>query len=538
MRAEIIQANGIGAVAYEVDPFSINKVELVTLQGPQGQKGDKGDKGDPGNFRLDQLVPTDSASGSVASFSDGGDDLPIKSLQVAITPVQSGSGTPSPSNIRPISGYSGKNVMPNITGTYNGITFTANADGSVHCQGTAIEAIWTYVEQYVDLPYKDIHVGDTVSLWSDTQVAVFGYNGSTSLGSATAKAGNKNTFTIPQNSTRLRLIQYCKSSQTTVGESINTNGKYYLAKENSYTGWTPPFCMTLKRTGKNLIDDSVLYQDGNQVVFGQNTVRTTRGLYLGAGTYTVTVSCSKTAIIYVGTEDAPNGTGIGNTSTSRSFTLNKSQNVAIWAYLSGLLVSDITSVQLELGSTATTYSPYQGNTYTVSLSSAGTVYGGTLDVVKGTLTVDREIVDLGTLSWRSFTTANHERFSATDSSIKGAATNKLANAICSCYALETSNNVYSHTSNNIFGIDTIGQITVYDSSYATAWDASVFTTDMSGKKLVYELATPLTYALSETQINTLLGVNNVWADAGDTSVNFYADTKLYIDKQIALALNA
>lgn len=51
-----------------------------------------------------------SASGSIASFSDGGDDLPMKSLKVNIVLKQSGSGDPSPSNVRPISGWDSVNV--------------------------------------------------------------------------------------------------------------------------------------------------------------------------------------------------------------------------------------------------------------------------------------------------------------------------------------------------------------------------------------------------------------------------------------------
>ena len=42
-----------------------------------------------------------SASGAVATFSDG-EDLPLENLVVDIEPVQSGTGDPSPTNIRPI----------------------------------------------------------------------------------------------------------------------------------------------------------------------------------------------------------------------------------------------------------------------------------------------------------------------------------------------------------------------------------------------------------------------------------------------------
>lgn len=50
------------------------------------------------------------SSGNIATFDDGGDNKPLKSLKVAISPVQSGSGDPSPSNVRPISGWTGANI--------------------------------------------------------------------------------------------------------------------------------------------------------------------------------------------------------------------------------------------------------------------------------------------------------------------------------------------------------------------------------------------------------------------------------------------
>lgn len=48
----------------------------------------------------------------------------------------------------------------------------------------------------------------------------------------------------------------------------------------------------------------------------------------------------------------------------------------------------------------------------------------------------------------------------------------------------------------------------------------------------YQLATPIAYQLSPTQITTLLGQNNIWADCGDVSVTYRADPTLYIDGQI------
>lgn len=48
-------------------------------------------------------------SGDIVSFDDG-EDLPLAGLKVGIEPLQSGSGDPSPSNVRPISGWTGCNL--------------------------------------------------------------------------------------------------------------------------------------------------------------------------------------------------------------------------------------------------------------------------------------------------------------------------------------------------------------------------------------------------------------------------------------------
>jgi hypothetical protein len=69
-------------------------------------------------------------------------------------------------------------------------------------------------------------------------------------------------------------------------------------------------------------------------------------------------------------------------------------------------------------------------------------------------------------------------------------------------------------------------IYVKDSRYTTGEELK---TALSGHYCSYEVATPITYELTAEQISTLLGVNNIWCDTGDTSVEYRADTKLYID---------
>lgn len=97
---------------------------------------------------VNKTLPIDTASGSIASFADGAENALVKDLTVSIVPKQAGTGTPSPSNVRSISGFTaakikrtGKNLIPypyyETTKTVNGVTFTVNDDGTVTANGTA-----------------------------------------------------------------------------------------------------------------------------------------------------------------------------------------------------------------------------------------------------------------------------------------------------------------------------------------------------------------------------------------------------------------
>lgn len=101
-------------------------------QGPQGEQGPvgpQGPQGAPGEVSLAQLYavyPSDSASGPVASFPDGADGIPVKSLTVQILMQQPGSGDPSPDNIRPISGWTGMTISHSGADTSDQETLTVS----------------------------------------------------------------------------------------------------------------------------------------------------------------------------------------------------------------------------------------------------------------------------------------------------------------------------------------------------------------------------------------------------------------------------
>ena len=72
--------------------------------------------------------------------------LPVAKMKVKFEPVQSGTGDPSPSNVRPFIGRTGLTVyrtganmlIPQVrTDASNGVEYSINDDGTIHCQGLA-----------------------------------------------------------------------------------------------------------------------------------------------------------------------------------------------------------------------------------------------------------------------------------------------------------------------------------------------------------------------------------------------------------------
>ena len=175
--------------------------------------------------------------------------------------------------------------------------------------------------------------------------------------------------------------------------------------------------------------------------------------------------------------------------------------------------------QLELGSTATGYEAFAGNTYTIQLGD--TVYGGTLDVLTGVLTVDRVGVDLGTLSYTIQSSASlaHDRFTAR-LPYKSKRETYWTKGICSCYPVTA--NVGQNANDNVCGAAD-QYVYIVDTDYT---DKYVFKSAMSGQTFVYDLASPFTVQLTPTQLRALKGQNNLWSDAGDVRIEYWKHSEI------------
>lgn len=357
--------------------------------------------------RIASFLPTDTASGAVANFPDGADGVPVDSLVVNIEPVQAGTGDPSPSNVRPISGRSEINVTRAGKNLFNKDTITANA--------------WLTTDTGIVEVSNGYSVSDYIKVWAGIPV----------------------------------FIPNRKTSRT----------------------W----------------------------FYDENKVPTE---YL-------------------------------NQSSAQTYTPSANGFLRMTMLTSGTAPIDINTFQVELGTTSTDYKPYTTPTE-AEIPLGQTIYGGNAEVVGGICEETYGIVDLGSLSWT-----------------KSSSGNKYHAVLPTPYEYERDIDMKCE----IFACDGFGQggergyYPTVDNSFRYYWGQAVtpayeiyvlcesattmseFETIVEGKKLVFPLATPVEIALTPEQINTLEGVNNIWADTGDTAVEYRADVQLYIDKKLASLSN-
>lgn len=217
--------------------------------------------------------------------------------------------------------------------------------------------------------------------------------------------------------------------------------------------------------------------------------------------------------------------GIGTTTTSPNSTLTIPSGVSYIRFYMGSTYGttyqhDI-CIFLYWDGSKVTYEQYDAHSYPlpgITLRSAGTVRDELLP--DGTLTRNVGVVDLGTIDWDTYSSANNHVFRAslTDLGIKPTANNNvLANAICPLYSIMAFEPI-SASDNMCFAISSVSnnRIVFINHSYSTT---TAFKTAMSGVYLNYELATPTTTDTDTNyQVNTIIddfGTQEIVDDSGD-----------------------
>ena len=508
--------------------------------------------------QLNDNVITESAGPApIVSIADGADGMPMRSVEVSIEPVQDLHGYEYP---WPAGG--GKNLADTreIDVTIAGCHITSDSEGVMSISGTRDDTTgWKVIKTF-----QTFTPGNYVFSTNNNHI--------TCLVNYTQKSG---TFTVAEGD-QIKIALY----NMTAGEEINYTGiKVIIAKGDTapevwtpysnvcpISGWTGA---KVTRTGINLLGGLTLGQaivdavqspsntylgsdsDGNYVTFAAGGVLSNKIVFANFKpnkqyTFILKTKKENTASanlnIQVRYSDGVVRTLAADSPAvlqTKAFVTDANKTVALLEMSYGgsrtFLYYDESGI-FEGVLTADDYEPYLGQTYEVTFpADPGTVYGGTLDVVSGKLVVDRAITDLGALSWQRITISYGYYFVASISDNRKAS----GDIMCSAYkfvgygaAALTQNCTISRsaTNKNVF---------VRDDSYSTAED---FKTAVSGVQLCYYLEEPISIQLDPVVVLSLLGENHIFADAGNTSVTYPADTKMYIDRKIteavANALNA
>lgn len=146
------------------------------------------------------------------------------------------------------------------------------------------------------------------------------------------------------------------------------------------------------------------------------------------------------------------------------------------------------------------------------------VYGGTLDVTTGILTVTHDLIDLSTLDWVLI--SGFTNVFRTIGLTRKTGTNVIG--ICSAYSWMGSGTSNSTVGNALadkqFGYVTDAvNILIRDDNYT---NATAFRTSLNGIKLCYELEEPIIKQLTSTQVKLFLDQNNIWVDTGQININY------------------
>ena len=509
--------------------------------------------------------PTDIASGSIASFPDGADDLPLKSLVVNIDPVQDLHGQDAP---WPAGG--GKNLI--IPPKYTAATPTLCLDLGTDTKFSAIT-----------LQFK---ATNAVALYNNAAIIDFRKDDETRQYVTLAEFYNENgvrftpntvlngTFSSTKTNITFRQVyiyyeqnSYAKFQTDCLSEwqlAVGSTATSYAPYENicPISGWNG---VKVTRTGKNL---------WNPVPNGMAKWNPSIGEQIPS--LTTNFTTFENDVLSVNTNWAWNGnafitnklltgrtyrvTGVVNSNSNRArigvYTLDANRRVVrIIRYVTDngnmdvsvtMGASDVYICVLAANATdneavtitnpciseSGVYEPYTGRSITIDLGQ--TVYGAKLYPLEGKALITMAMVDLSMRSWLNASTGTSgiNRFACyvEDLDIKlPSANNVRANMICDRYATETADGTYLKRQG--IAINASNKcIFVFDPRYN---DVTDFKASFEHLYLCYELAEPIEIQLSANQINSLYGANNIFADTGDCSVEYRADTKLYIERLTA-----
>ena len=484
-------------------------------------------------------------SGPVASFHCP-TNAEIRSLKVHFSPKQEGSGDPSPENVRPIVGWdsveayqTGKNLIDISNNSYS-CPFSNNVSGGTIpsdfifengefsgtvSQGTRDLSVFTSNRAYPPGTYTlsyDYENNAINANWRPILIAV-GNKGSNWFSAATncsyngvsGKGHFVKTFTaVTPIYFNLSLNNYGNAETTAKNRIYNIKLELdsIATPYESYHGSTTNYEFGV--LGKNKFDKSQCI-DGARLMKtdGSNYTNDSANCYISPFIPVVSgATYTKNSPII----DAYHrfATYTSNDVSSFVRVLDNSNTIIIepnetYIRFCGLITEKDTA-QFELGSTATTYEPYDPK---------HTVYGGWVDLISGEVCEEWKLFDLTALSLTQFSIGQSV---LTISAFPG--------------AIKSRNEMYCNflppgSNPNISGVEGVdwnnSRLNICLSvnrdldtqAKVEQWLADMKTGGTT-PMIVANMVTPNTYHIAPTQLQTFLGQNNVWSNADYVEVEY------------------
>lgn len=496
-------------------------------------------------------------TGPVASFHCP-TNAEIRSLKVHFSPKQEGTGDPSPENVRPIVGWDGVNIEH----TKNNLAqFEPYGTGGINLKWTPSKAILDTSSLIRYSIYIDNSNGGSEAC---IRAAFFDENGSR-LQSRTRSSGvpigqsKRDYFTIqPFPSGTSYVVFGIKGSNFTIKEpmiDIFQNNAFKETPYEPYQSSTTDYEFgvlgknKLNADAKQQVPDNTNMMPANKRIFTPNTycvgmswsnyympnnvtsysvsngtIAVTNGNVYGLG-YPVRVVPGQAYFLSATTTNgrahlayfAADGTYVSGVSTNvlnSSFTVPNDVETAVIVFFSSSGEATFSNIQLELGSTATEYEPYDPN---------HTVYGGWVDLISGEVCEEWNVL----------------RFSEIETNNVAIVTNYV-NGVNAFFVTIPNKKIYPSRTTPLYcstfipitdgrpkqellkyeitGTSSNGIIVTYTTQETNIW--TEFTTAYNDPTFAYELATPITYNLAPAQLQTFLGHNNVWSNADYVEVEY------------------
>lgn len=500
---------------------------------------------------LASVLPTDTASGSIASFPDGSDLFDYLSCVVNIEPVQDLHGYD-----KPWVGGAGKNK---VNCADISAPSTANTEYTATL-GSASYVISFDIVNAVRTNLANTSFVDVVSSGENNYITgetILKVSDNSTLNSAGANINGRYyckfngaidslVFLWRSNSYATLSSGAVKNIMVEVGNSATTFEPY----ENlcPITGWTG---CEVSQTGFNLWGGEKLADDIVSAVpqATKDTVNKTVECFpiYWAGKRLSTAKFKEntryTFILKFSNTVARTNIQFAYTDGTTELLITSNTGLQTIAYTSanGKTLSYIrggnndgkTIIYYEESGifegvvTVSDFSPYNGTTYNITWQTeAGTVYGGTVDLVTGVLTDKMAGVEYDgdeAWSWANNRAVIALQNAPTGSYSRGLISNYLTPSVATTSSPSPWEAIINSSGTLLIGTESINSL--------EEWETYLSTNPL---QVVYNLATPSTYQLDPVQITCLLGQNNVWADCGDIEeVKYKADVQRYIAKVTA-----